>query len=100
MLLAGKLLFYLMDMDISHPPVMFRGEVFGEVISKVFFPFIPIEAEFFFLIRHYIQFKGMLKALERLYRIFTVIIPCEVALSILMGVRGCGCTIYVNVVLI
>ena len=42
-----KLLFYLMEIDVSHLPGVVRGGVFDEIIGKVFFSLLPIEMELF-----------------------------------------------------
>ena len=39
---GGKYVFYMPEIDVSHSLVVVRGEVFGEVIGKILFPFLEI----------------------------------------------------------
>ena len=95
---VGYFWIHTLKVNIFHASVVFGREVFGEAIGKIFSYLLPVEADFFCLVKHHIQLKRTSKNLERFRSMSPVRMLWEVALSVLIGVDGCGWTISIRFV--
>ena len=78
--------------------MVFEREVLGEVTGKVFSSLLPVEAELvlFYAVAHPVE--AHVKIFGALTAHVAVRMPWDVALSVLIGVGGCGWTISMSAV--